>query len=66
MLLNIEKKNRLYIRAMVKYMEDKTESESEFEMYLDEEMFLRDAKELLKMAQDIYDAREEAGIESYE
>lgn len=58
MLTHTEKKNMTIVRSIGQYIVEHTKDQQSFEDYLEDEMFLRDCKELLQMAEEMQAERE--------
>lgn len=58
MLTHTEKKNMTIVRSIGQYIVEHTKDQQGFEDYLEDEMFLRDCKELLQMAEEMQAERE--------
>lgn len=58
MLTHTEKKNMTIVRSIGQYIVEHTEDQQGFEEYLEDEMFLRDCRELLQMAEEMQAERE--------
>lgn len=58
MLTHTEKKNMAIVRSIGQYIVEHTKDQQSFEDYLEDEMFLRDCKELLQMAEEMQAERE--------
>lgn len=53
-----KKKNMTIVRSIGQYIVEHTEDQRGFEDYLEDEMFLRDCRELLQMAEEMQAERE--------
>lgn len=65
MLTHTEKKNMTIVRSIGQYIVEHTKDQQGFEDYLEDEMFLRDCRELLQMAEEMQ-AEREAKLEENE